>query len=166
MISSPQLAGRDRYERTIEAWVDNTHADAFTHTVRVADPDRAIEVRAVCTPSPGYEVREAFARVLGGDADPAIALEMPDLAGARMIQGFTRRLAGLFWEEAAAADGTLAAGGLRYESRLPPGWECWALWEPLALEPANAEIEQVHIEMPALRGAAELLGVWLRTPSR
>jgi hypothetical protein len=103
VISSPHLVGRDRYERTIEAWVDNTHADAFTHTVRVADPDRAVELRAVCTPSPGYEVREAFARVLGGDADPAIAADMPGLSGARMIQGFTRRLAGLCGARAGAA---------------------------------------------------------------
>ena len=103
MISSPHLVGRDRYERTVEAWVDNTHADAFTHTVRVADPDRAVEVRAVCTPSPGYEVRMAFGRVLGGDADPAIAAAMPGLSGARMIQGFTRRLAGLCGERTGAA---------------------------------------------------------------
>ena len=103
MISSPHLVGRDRYERTIEAWVDNTQADAFTHTVRVADPDRTIEVRAVCTPSPGYEVREASARVLGGDADPEIAADIPGLSGARMIQGFTRRLAGLCGARAGAA---------------------------------------------------------------
>jgi hypothetical protein len=86
----------------MEAWVDNTHADAFTHTVRVADPDRAIEVRAVSTPSPGYEVREASARVLGGDADPGIAAHLPELSGSRMIQGFTRRLASLCGERVGA----------------------------------------------------------------
>jgi hypothetical protein len=103
MIASPHLVGRDRYERAIEAWVDNTHPDAFTHTARVTDSDCAIEVRAVCTPSPGYEVREARARVLGGAADPAIAADLPDLSGARMIQGFTRRLAGLCGARAGAA---------------------------------------------------------------
>ena len=62
MIDSPYLDGRDRYERVMEGWVDNTHDDAFTHTVRLSDPDRSVEVRAVCTSSPGYEVQEASAR--------------------------------------------------------------------------------------------------------
>ena len=38
MIGSPYLAGRDRYERVMEGWVDNTHDTAFTHTVRITDP--------------------------------------------------------------------------------------------------------------------------------
>ena len=37
MIGSPFLAGRDRYERVMEGWVDNTHDAAFTHTVRVPE---------------------------------------------------------------------------------------------------------------------------------
>ena len=44
MIGSPYLEGRDRYERAIEGWVDNTHEDAFTHTVRLTDPDHTVEV--------------------------------------------------------------------------------------------------------------------------
>src|SRR3989337_1169958 len=92
MIASPYLEGRDRYERAMEGWVDNTHADAFTHTVRITDDDVGVEVRAVCTPPPGYEVREAVARVLTGTADPAIARTFPALAGARMVGGFTKRL--------------------------------------------------------------------------
>jgi len=92
MIASPYLEGRDRYERAMEGWVDNTHADAFTHTVRITDDDVGVEVRAVCTPPPGYEVREAAARVLAGAADPAIARTFPALAGARMVGGFTKRL--------------------------------------------------------------------------
>ncbi len=92
MIGSPFLAGRDRYERSMEGWVDATHADAFTHTVRIADPDVSVELRAVCTPSPDYEVREAEARFLSGPADPGIAERVGRLAGARMVGGFTRTL--------------------------------------------------------------------------
>ncbi len=79
----------------MEGWVDNTHADAFTHTVCLTDPEAGIEVSAVCTPPPGYEVREARARVASGSADPAIAADFPGLAGTRMVGGFTRRLAEL-----------------------------------------------------------------------
>jgi hypothetical protein len=92
VITSPYLDGRDRYERSMEGWVDNTHADAFTHTVRLADDDGAVELEAVCTPSPGYEVREAAARVLSGTADSAAASQLAQLAGARMVAGFGRRL--------------------------------------------------------------------------
>jgi hypothetical protein len=92
VIDSPYLQGRDRYERVMEGWVDNTHPDAFTHTVRLGDDDLTVEVRAVCTPSPGYEVREAQARVLSGHADPVIAADFGALAGTRMVAGFTRRI--------------------------------------------------------------------------
>jgi hypothetical protein len=95
VITSPFLAGRDRYERVMDGWVDNTHDDAFTHTVRLADPDWGIEVSAVCTPSPGYEVREARARVVAGPVDPGIAADFSGLAGTRMVGGFTKRLAEL-----------------------------------------------------------------------
>jgi hypothetical protein len=79
----------------MDGWVDNTHADAFTHTVRLSDPDFAVEVTAVCTPSPGYEIRKASARVLRGPADAAIADALTGLAGARMVGGFTRAVAQL-----------------------------------------------------------------------
>lgn len=95
MIGSPFLAGRDRYERMMEGRVDNTHEAAFTHTVRITDPDRSVEVTAVCSPSPGYEVQEASARLLGGAADPGVVADFPRLAGTRMVGGFTRRLAEL-----------------------------------------------------------------------
>ena len=93
MIGSPYLEGRDRYERAMDGWVDNTHEDAFTHTVRLTDDDFGVELSAVCTPSPGYEVREARARILAGPADPAIVDALRGLAGCRMVAGFTRRLA-------------------------------------------------------------------------
>jgi hypothetical protein len=93
VIGSPFLAGRDRYERVMDGRVDNTHDTAFTHTVRLTDPDRSVEVTAVCTPSPTYEVREASAIALSGVVDPGITADFPRLAGARMVGGFTKRLA-------------------------------------------------------------------------
>jgi Protein of unknown function (DUF2889) len=102
MIGSPYLEGRDRYERATEGWVDNTHEDAFTHTVRLTDPDHTVEVTAVCTVSPGYEVRQARARIVRGDADPMIAADFSGLGGARMVAGFTRRLADLCGRRAGA----------------------------------------------------------------
>jgi hypothetical protein len=95
VITSPYLAGRDRYERSMEGWVDNTHEDAFTHTVRLTDADADVELEAVCTPPPGYEVREAAARALAGAVDPAAAARFVQLGGARMVAGFGRRLAEL-----------------------------------------------------------------------
>jgi Protein of unknown function (DUF2889) len=95
VITSPYLAGRDRYERSMEGWLDNTHDDAFTHCVQLTDDDAAVELVAVCTPSPRYEVREAAARVLAGAVDPAAAERFGQLAGARMVAGFSRRLAEL-----------------------------------------------------------------------
>jgi hypothetical protein len=94
VIGSPFLAGRDRYERVMEGWVDNTHDAAFTHTVRITDADGGVEVSLVATPSPGYEVQAASARALSG-ADPGIAGDLAGLAGARMVGGFTKRLAEL-----------------------------------------------------------------------
>jgi hypothetical protein len=102
MISSPYLEGRDRYERRMEGRVDNTHEDAFTHTVRLEDDDRAVELVAVCTPSPGYEMREVSARVLAGAVDPAVVAVVAEAGGLRMVGGFTRRLVALFGERAGA----------------------------------------------------------------
>jgi hypothetical protein len=92
VITSPYLAGRDRYERSMEGWVDNTHADAFTHTVCLVDDDAGVELKAVCTPSPDYEVREAAARATAGAVDPAAVERFGQLGGARMVAGFGRRL--------------------------------------------------------------------------
>jgi RES domain-containing protein len=75
---------------------------------------------------------------------------------------FTRRLGALIRKVATTQAGELRASGLRYDSRLPPRWECWALWEPLPLDAHRAEIQRVDIDTPALRTAAQLLGVVLR----
>ncbi len=74
---------------------------------------------------------------------------------------FTRELAGVYRAAATAPDGTLLTGGLRYESRLPPSWECWALWDPLPLDTSSKTVEPVSIDTPALRAAAAQLGVVL-----
>ena len=102
MITSRFLVGRDRYERAMEGWVDATHEDAFTHTVTITDDDQSIELNAVCTPSPGYEIREAEARILAGPPDPEIVDRLGQLGGARMVAGFTGRLVDLCGHGSAA----------------------------------------------------------------
>jgi hypothetical protein len=92
MLEPPLLLGGDRYERVTDGWTDNTHEDALTHTVRLSEPDTALELAAVARPSPAYEIREARCRVLAGSVDPAVVQGVPALAGARMVAGFTRRV--------------------------------------------------------------------------
>ena len=76
----------------MEGWSDNSHADAFTHTVRLADDRAHVEIAAVCTGSPEYAIRSASARVLAGDVDAGAASGLSALAGTRMVGGLTRRL--------------------------------------------------------------------------
>jgi hypothetical protein len=135
------LRGRDRYERRMEGWSDNTHDDAFTHTVRLGDPDREIELRAVALPSPEYAIREADCRVLRGTVEPAVAAGVGALAGARMVAGFTRRVAEATGPGAGAAlvvDAAVEIARLaRQVAKLPreraeraagaDARECWAL---------------------------------------
>ncbi|OGK92492.1 MAG: hypothetical protein A2W08_03340 [Candidatus Rokubacteria bacterium RBG_16_73_20] len=73
MIVPALLRGRDRYERAMEGWVDNTHPDAFTHTVRLDDADHAVEVAVVALPPPSYAIREARCRAVRGTLGPAVA---------------------------------------------------------------------------------------------
>ena len=141
MIAPRVLAGRDRYERVMDGWTDNTHADAFTHTVRLVEPDRAVELSMVALPSPDYLVREARARAEAGDVDPAAVAAVPKLAGARMVGGFTRVMADAFGGGAGAAllvdAGVEAARLARQVAKLPRAraeraaggdpWECWQL---------------------------------------
>jgi hypothetical protein len=76
-------------------------------------------------------------------------------------RGFTRRLAGILRAAATDSDGELHAGGIRYNSRLPPRWVCWGLWEPLSLDADRAQINPVTIDTPELHTAADMLGVVL-----
>ena len=89
MITPSVLGVRVRYERVMEGWTDNTHPDAFTHTVRLTEPDRTVELSVVALPSPEYLIREASARA-EGDVDPTALAAIPTLAGMRMVGGLTR----------------------------------------------------------------------------
>ncbi|MBI2206348.1 MAG: DUF2889 domain-containing protein [Candidatus Rokubacteria bacterium] len=105
----PLLTGRDRWERVVDGWCDNSHADAFTHTVRLvegtpgADPDRGVEIVVVATPSPGYEIREARATAVGDAVDPAVLAGCAKLGGVAMVAGLGRRLAEATGEGAGAS---------------------------------------------------------------
>jgi hypothetical protein len=92
VITPSVLGGGTHYERVMEGWTDNTHADAFTHTVRLVEPARTVEVSVVALPSPDYLIREARARA-GGDVDAAAVDAIATLAGARMVGGLTRAVA-------------------------------------------------------------------------
>ena len=87
------LRGRERYERVTDGVTDNTHEDAFTHSVTIREPERSIELVVVARPSPEYSIRAARARGIAGDVDAAVIAEVPRLAGARMVAGFTRAVA-------------------------------------------------------------------------
>jgi hypothetical protein len=78
-------------------------------------------------------------------------------------RGFTRRLAGELRDAATNTEmvGYPQVAGLRYESRLLAGWECWALWEPLPIELSTIRQTRVTIDTPELRSAAAKLGVSL-----
>src|SRR5438067_326694 len=81
LIEPALLRGRDRYERVTTGRVDNTHDDAFTHTVRVEEPERALEIEVVATPSPDYAVRAVHGRALRGDVAPSVAEGVRRVAG-------------------------------------------------------------------------------------
>ena len=93
-VDSPWLADRSRYERRMYGWSDADEADGFTHTVRLEDDDRAVELRADCTVAPAYAIRAAAARGLAGEWDPGQIAAIAGLAGARMVGGFTTQVAG------------------------------------------------------------------------
>jgi hypothetical protein len=93
MITPALLADRDCYERTMEGWCDNTHDDAFTHTVRLDDPLRAVEVEVLAQPSPSYAIRTARLRCLRGEVSTGVASGLGSLGGTAMVAGFSRRVA-------------------------------------------------------------------------
>jgi hypothetical protein len=94
-VDSPWLAGRSRYERRMEGWSDADEADGFRHTVRLEDDDRAVELCADCTVAPAYAIRAAAAHGRAGEWDANMLAAVADLAGARMVGGFTKRVASL-----------------------------------------------------------------------
>jgi hypothetical protein len=91
VIEPVLLRGRDRYERVTTGRVDNTHDDALTHVVRVEDPERALEVEIVATPTPEYAIRAARCRPLYGDVAASVSDGVSRLAGVAMVGGLTRR---------------------------------------------------------------------------
>ena len=141
MMEPVLLRGRDRYERVTTGRVDNTHDDAFTHTVRLEDPERALEVEIVATPSPDYAIRAARCRTLRGDVAPAVTAGVTSLAGAAMVGGLTRRAAQATGGGAGAAlavDAVIEVARLaRQVAKFPreraeraaggDPWECWQL---------------------------------------
>src|SRR5262244_2964539 len=86
----------------MEGWTDDADGDGLAHTVRLVDPDRQIELRAVTTTSPTYEIRHASCRILGGDV-AEVGAGVASLAGTRMVAGFTRRVAEAVGRGAGAA---------------------------------------------------------------
>jgi hypothetical protein len=141
-VIAPALLGNDaRYERVMDGWTDNTHPDAFTHTVRIAEPARTVELRVVALPSPEYLIREASVRAIAGDVDPSAIAGVPRLAEARMVAGFTRAVADAVGRgpgSAVLVDAAVEVARLaRQVAKLPReraeraaggnAWECWQL---------------------------------------
>jgi hypothetical protein len=91
----PWLDARGRYERRMHGWSDEGGDDAFAHTVRLEDDARAVELRAVCSVAPAYEIRQAELRVVEGAVTADARAGVRKLAGTRMVGGFGRRLAEL-----------------------------------------------------------------------
>ena len=141
MLAPALLAGRDRYERVMDGRVDNTHDDAFTHTVRLADDDRALQVAVVALPSPTYAIREARLTPLAGRVGSSLAPAFARLAGTEMVGGLTRRAAELLGDAEGAAlavDATIEIARLaRQVARMPravaeraasgDALDCWTL---------------------------------------
>jgi hypothetical protein len=135
------LRGRACYARVMEGWVDNTHADAFTHTVRLSDDDRAVEVAVVALPSPTYEIRDGRCRALAGAVAPTVVQGVGRLAGTPMVGGLTRRVAEVTGAGEGAGlvlDAIVEIARLaRQVTKLPreraeraaggDAWECWQL---------------------------------------
>jgi hypothetical protein len=141
MIEPPLLRGRDRYERVTTGRTDNSHDDAFTHTVRLEDPERAVEVEIVATPSPDYAIRAARCWALRGELAASVTDGVASLAGSAMVGGLTRRASdatGSAPGAALAVDGVIEAARLaRQVAKFPreraeraaggDPWECWQL---------------------------------------
>ncbi len=116
------------------------------------DPDaRAFDVTA----------KRTWLTLLPSIASVVIAVGLPLSRAALKSsrRAVTRRAAGKLHEASFDEGGERRIHGIKYESHRPPAWECWALWEPLPLDIAEATVEEVTIDHPALRSAAAKLGV-------
>ena len=141
MLDPALLGGRARYERAMHGRVDNLHEDALTHTVRLSDDDRGLEVTVVARPSPTYLIHEARLTPLTGDVAPSVVAGFAKLADAALVGGLTRQVATLVGEGAGGAlavDATIEIGRLaRQVAKMPRAeaeraatgdpLECWRL---------------------------------------
>jgi hypothetical protein len=136
MLEPVVLAGRPRYERVMDGRVDNTHHDAFTHTVRLTDDDRSLEVAVVALPPPTYAVLEARLTPLAGGIDGSLPPAFARLAGTEMVGGLTRRVADLLGTNdgaALAVDATIEVARLaRQVAKMPRAAAERAADDPLA----------------------------------
>jgi Protein of unknown function (DUF2889) len=141
MIEPALLNGRDHYERVTTGRVDNTHDDAFTHTVRLEDPARVLELEIVATPSPEYAIRTARCRTRRGEVAASVVTGVAALAGSAMVGGLTRRATEATGDgpgATLAVDAVIEVARLaRQVAKLPreraeraaggDAWECWQL---------------------------------------
>ncbi len=88
----------------------------------------------------------------------ALGLDDLDVAA---VRGPDRRVTRLIadWAYLANDNGDPLYAGIRYESRLRSGWECWALFDDDELELEVIEIVPITPDMPALQHVAELFGL-------
>ena len=125
----------------MDGWVDNTHPDAFTHTVVLRDDDQAVELSVVAEPSPSYLIQEARCRRVAGTLDATLVESLEKLAGTAMVGGLSRRVAELTGSGPGAAfvlGAVVEVARLaRQTAKLPReraeraadgnAWECWQL---------------------------------------
>lgn len=88
------------------------------------------------------------------------ALGLKDLDVAA-VRGPDRRVTRLIadWAYMAEEDGQPLYAGIRYESRLKSGWECWAVFDDEDLELEVLDTLPVTTEMPGLQEVARLFGL-------
>jgi hypothetical protein len=103
-------------------------------------------------------VTHQFLRKELAPALSAIGLEDLDVS---TVRGPDRRVTQMISEWAyMEADGDqLRFAGIRYESRLRSGWECWALFDDDALAIDVVETLPITPDMPALTSVASLFGL-------
>jgi hypothetical protein len=77
------------------------------------------------------------------------------------VRGHDRRVTQLISEWAYLAEGAEGPRyvGIRYESRIRSGWECWALFDDEDVEIEVVETLPITTDMPALVEVAELFGL-------
>jgi DUF2889 family protein len=141
VIDPPRLRDRDRYERAMHGWVDDARDDGFTHTVRVGDHEREVEVVVVAMPSPTYAIGAARCRAISGVVAPSVVAGVTGLAGAAMVGGLTRRTAELVGPgegSGLVVDAVVEVARLARQTTKMPSeqarraaggdpWECWQL---------------------------------------